>query len=458
MKILIVDDDIKIRTALKGFLRSEHELTMATNTAEALKALDENSYDLAFLDLDLGPDELLAGLSLAKVCRAKNLYAVILTGHEEAETIKRGYESGAKDYMAKPVLKKKVDDALNSYSVFDSEQRVDDLIKSKYISTHKETQRELATIKRVALSDQPILIKGPSGTGKTVVANLIKEACKVPDDKFFSINCASISETLLESELFGHKKGAFTDASSDKIGLLEKANGGIVFLDEIHSLSLRCQQKLMKAIDDKKFFPLGSTKEVQSNFRIISATCEDLLQLIIDEDFRKDFYARIAHIQIQLFGLKDRPQDILPLIDFYLSKYSRKIILTDEVKNLLLTLNFDNNTRDIVALVDYWNRNAIGIVETKDIPSQFLPLKETPKKVKLTRAHKKLIKEDGLKGYLDMVRDEVILHYLELNKGHRINTAQDLQITDRTIRNALKRNSPESYQLPLEVEYENTIH
>lgn len=456
MKILIVEDDSRIRLALKGLLKG-NEIATASNSAEALKCLNENTYDLAFLDLDLGPDELLAGLELAKVCRDKNLYAVILTGHEEPEIIKRGYESGAKDYIAKPVLKKKVDDALNSFSVFDNEQRIDDLIKSKYVTTHKETQRELATIKRVALSDQPILIKGPSGTGKTVVANLIKEACKVSDDKFFSINCASISESLLESELFGHKKGAFTDAKADKIGLLEKADGGIVFLDEIHSLSLRCQQKLMKAIDDKKFFPLGATKEIHSNFRIISATCEDLLQLIIDEGFRKDFYARVSHIQIQLFALKDRPQDILPLVDFYLSKYSRKITLTDEVKNLLVTLNFENNTRDIDALVDYWNRNAIGVVEVKDIPSQFLPAKEAPKKVKLTRAHKKLIAEEGLKGYLDMIRDEVILHYLELNKGHRINTAEELQITDRTIRNALKRTNPEGYQIPLEVEYENTI-
>jgi len=456
MKILIVEDDSRIRLALKGLLKG-HEITSASNSAEALKCLDEDSFDLAFLDLDLGPDELLAGLKLAKVCRDKNLYAVILTGHEEPEIIKRGYESGARDYIAKPVLKKKVDDALNSFAVFDSEQRIDDLIRAKYITTHKETLRELATIKRVALSDQPILIKGPSGTGKTVVANLIKEACKVPDDNFFSINCASISEALLESELFGHKKGAFTDAKTDKVGLLEKADGGIVFLDEIHSLSLRCQQKLMKAIDDKKFFPLGSTKEVHSSFRIISATCEDLLQLIIDDGFRKDFYARVSHIQIKLYSLKDRPQDILPLVDFYLSQYSRKITLTDEVKNLLVTLTFENNTRDVDALVDYWNRNAIGVVEVKDIPSQFLPVKEIAKKVKLTRAHKKLIAEEGLKGYLDMIRDEVILHYLELNNGHRINTANELKITDRTIRNALKRTNPEGHQLPLEVEYENTI-
>jgi DNA-binding NtrC family response regulator len=456
MKILIVEDSSIARKLLKSFLIG-HETDIAENTAQATKYLSENEYELAFLDLDLGESEKLAGLELAKICKKKNLYSIILTGHEESEIIKLGYESGAKDYIAKPVTQKKVRDALNSFSVFDSEKRIDALIRSKYITSHKETLNELATIKRVALSDQPILIKGPSGTGKTVVANLIKEACKVPNEKFFSINCASISETLLESELFGHKKGAFTDAKADKIGLLEKADGGIVFLDEIHSLSMRAQQKLMKAIDDKKFFPVGSTKEVHSNFRVISATCEDLLQLIIDGSFRKDFYARVAHIQIQLFALKDRPGDILPLVEFYLSKYSRKLTLTEEVKNLLLTLSFENNTRDIDALVDYWNRNGVGIVETNDIPSQFIPAKEVSKKVKITRAHKKLIEKEGIKGYLDMVRDEVILHYLELNKGHRINTAKELQITDRTIRNALKRINPEGYQLPLEVEYENTI-
>jgi DNA-binding NtrC family response regulator len=457
MKILIVEDHSIARLALKGFLK-EHEVDIAQNFSQAQKSLAVNHYDLAFLDLDLGEDEELAGLELAKICKEKNLYSVILTGHEEDEIIKRGYSSGAKDYIAKPVTQKKIDDALNGFVVFDSQDRIDDLIKSKYVTTHKETLAELETIKRVALSDQPILIKGPSGTGKTIVANLIKEACKVPDDKFFSINCASIGENLLESELFGHKKGSFTDAKGDKIGLLEKADGGIVFLDEIHSLSLRAQQKLMKAIDDKKFFPVGSTKEVQSNFRVISATCEDLLQLIIEEEFRADFYARISHIQLKLFALKDRPQDILPLVKFYASKYSRKFTLTDEAKKRLLTLPFDNNIRDIDALMDYWNRNAIGVVEAKDIPAQFLPMTGASKKVKLTKAHKMLIKEEGLKGYLDMIRDEVIQHYLELNNGHRIKTAQDLKITDRTIRYALKRNMPESYQMPLEVENENYIH
>jgi DNA-binding NtrC family response regulator len=456
MKILIVEDNSLARKLLRSFL-SGHEVDLAENTAQAKQRLNENNYELAFLDLDLGEDEKLAGLELAKICKDKNLYSVILTGHEEDEIIRLGYQNGAKDYLVKPATQKKADDAINSFLVFDSEKRIDALIRDKYVTTHKETLAELETIKRVSLSDQPILIKGPSGTGKTVVANLIKEACKVPNEKFFSINCAQFSDNLIESELFGHKKGSFTGATADKIGLLEKANGGIIFLDEIHSLSMNAQKKLMKAIDDKEFYPVGSTKIVKSHFRIISATCENLLDLMVEKNFRSDFYARISHIQLQLYSLKDRPQDILPLISFYASKYSRKFTLTDKVKKLLVTLPFENNTRDIEALVDYWNRNAVGVIEPQNIPSQFLPAPEKAKSAKLSRAHKKLIKEEGLKGYLDMVRDEVILHYLELNNGHRLKTAEDLQITDRTIRYALKRNNPETYQLPLEVENENSI-
>lgn len=454
MRILIVEDHKPIRIALKGFLRT-HEIDEAGTFEGAKKLLRDNYYDLVFLDLDL--DFELAGLELAKICKRKNLYSVILTGHEEKEIIEQGYNSGARDYLAKPVSLEKVNFALQSYAVFDSEKRIEALIKENYVTTHQKTLVELNLIKRVYLSDKPILIKGPSGTGKSIVVKLIKEACRIPDNKFISLNCASISDNLVESELFGHKKGSFTGADTDKVGLLKLADGGLIFLDEIHSLSIRAQQKLMKAIAEKEFFPVGAMAPVKSNFRIITATCEDLAELIVAKEFRADFYARISSIQLQLYGLKDRPADILPLLNYYLSRHPRKTVITDEARDFIVTLPFKNNVRDIEALVDHWIRTGVGIVEIKDIPSQFLPEENKPKTPRLTRAQKKLIKEIGLKAYIDIVRDEIIVQYLEMNNQHRLKTAEDLQITDRTIRYAMNRKSSKEIQLPLEVEYENTI-
>tara|TARA_R110002049_G_scaffold150260_3_gene313408 strand:- start:928 stop:2295 length:1368 start_codon:yes stop_codon:yes gene_type:complete len=455
MRILIVEDNKLARITLRGFLKS-HEIEEAQTFEEAKRLLLSNHYDLIFLDLDL--DYELAGLELAKICKRRNLYSVILTGHEENNIVEQGYTSGARDYLAKPVTQEKVDYAIQSYMVFDSEKRIETLIQENYITTHQKTIDELNMIKRVYLSDKAILIKGPTGTGKTVVAKLIKEACRIPDGKFISLNCASFADTLIESELFGHKKGSFTGADKDKVGLLQKADGGLIFLDEIHSLSMRAQQKLMKAIDEKEFYPVGSTVPVKSDFRIITATCEDLTELIVTKEFRTDFYARISHIQLQLYPLRERPADILELLNFYLGKQVRKIVITDEARDFLVTLPFKNNTRDIEALVDFWKRNGVGIVEKKDIPVQFLPASEKPKTPRLNRNQKKLIREVGLKAYMEIVRDEIILQYLEMNNQHRLKTAEDLGITDRTIRYALNRKPIKEIQLPLEIEHENTIH
>ena len=454
MKILIVEDHKLARITLTGFLKG-HEIEEAETLASAENLIRTKEYDLVFLDLDL--DVKLAGLELAKICKERGFYSVILTGHEEDHIMKEGYLNGARDYLFKPVKKCDVDFVLNSFLVFDSEKRIDQLIKSSYITNHAPTIAELDVIKRVYLSNKPILIKGPTGTGKSVVAKLVKEACRISDSKFMSINCAQFSDNLIESELFGHKKGAFTGAFENKVGLLEKANGGMIFLDEIHSLTISAQKKLMKAIEEKCFYPVGSTTLVHSDFRVVTATCEDLAKLIEDKEFRADFYARISHIQLQLYALKDRPSDILPLIQFYASNHPRKFTIGDEAKELLLTLPFKSNTRDIDALVDYWTRNAIGIVGPEHIPSQFYPEAPKPKTPKLTRAQKKLIEEIGLKGYLDSVRDEIILNYLEDNNQNRLQTAKILKISDRAIRHAFNKKPETSVELPQEVEYENTI-
>jgi len=215
-------------------------------------------------------------------------------------------------------------------------------------------------------------------------------------------------------------------------------NGGMIFLDEIHSLSKDAQKKLMKAIEEKTFFPVGSTIPVHSNFRVVTATCEDLTELIEQKAFRPDFYARIGHIQIQLYSLKDRTEDIMPLVNHYAGMYARKFTLTAEVKEAILKLDLKNNTRDIEALVDHWNLNSIGVVKPEHIPAQFIKDEPKSSRHKLTRMQRKQIEENGLKEFLDSYRDGIILQYLEHNNQHQSKTAKDLKISDRSIRHALK--------------------
>lgn len=455
MRCIIVEDEKLQRLSLKGLLKG-HEIVEASTYIEARSLLTEEYFDIAFLDLDL--DRKLAGLELAKMAKLRGIYAIITTGHTEDTIIQQAYQFGCQDYLTKPINQKALDLVLRRYNSFDSEQRVEDLIKKNYITNHEKTLNELNIIKKIGLTNKPILLKGPSGTGKRVVAHIIRETLKTSKDKFVEINCAQFTETLIESELFGHKKGSFTGANEDKIGLLSKADDGIVFLDEIHSLTKSAQQKLMKAVEEKEFYPVGANKPIKSNFKVICATCEDLLELVAEKKFRPDFYARISSIQIELFPLKDRKDDILPLINFYNDKFARKISITEETKKLLLTLDWKNNTRDIETLVEYWQIHGFGIITPNEIPAQ---LKETSFEKHVSNLSKKDIKkiqELGLKNYLDSLKLQIVETFVQMSSGNQKEAATLLGCSKQFVGKILnKKDSKESCEFEDGELYEERI-
>jgi len=423
MKCIIVEDEKLQRLGLRGLL-CDHEVIEASTFKEGYDLLASETFDVAFLDLDL--DKKLAGLELAKLAKERGIYAIITTGHIENSIIEKAYQLGCQDYLTKPITKNSLDLVLKRYNSFNSEDRIESLISSNYITTHAQTLNELNIIKKIGLTDKPVLIKGASGTGKRVVAHIIREALKTSKEKFVEINCAQFTESLIESELFGHKRGSFTGATEDKVGLLSKANDGIVFLDEIHSLSKNAQQKLMKAVEEKVFYPVGSNVPVKSNFRVICATCEDLLDLVTEKKFRPDFYARISSIQIELFPLKDRKEDILPLIHFYCNKFSRKISITEEVKKILVSLEWKNNTRDIESLVEYWQIHGFGIITPKEIPDQYKSTASEKVNFSLSKKDIKKIQEQGLMDYLDQLKHQIVEQFVEMNNGSQIEAAEML--------------------------------
>ena len=434
MNILFVEDNALARATTKALLR-DYNVTEATTYDEALHLLNSKSFDLALFDLDL--DKKLAGLELTKKAEEIGLYSIILTGHDEPEITMKAYELGSEDYFQKPVTKEALREGLNRYQSRSNSSKVDSLIRNKYLTNDPKTIEELQILKSINLSSKPVLIQGPTGTGKTIIAQAIKEICNIHTEKFVAINCASFTETLLESELFGHKKGSFTGATQDKIGLLSKANGGLIYLDEVHSMSKGMQQKLMKAIEEGVFYPVGSSSPVHSSFRVVSGTCEDLVTLISEGKFRNDFYARISHIKINLFPLKERPCDILPLINHYCSKFHRKIVITPEAETTLKNLEWNSNVRDIEAIVERWNMEGIGIVTPKNIPQDLFAV--PTKKSKFSKSDIKEIKEIGIKEYLDCLKLEIVQHFLEMNDGNKTETARVLKVTDTYINHSLKK-------------------
>ncbi|MBL7665297.1 MAG: sigma-54-dependent Fis family transcriptional regulator [Bacteriovoracaceae bacterium] len=442
MKCIIVEDENLPRLTLRGLLK-DVETTEAKTLAQARALILNEKFDLAFLDLDL--DKKLAGLELTKIAKERGLYSIIVTGHSDEKIVERAYQLGCQDYLTKPITQKSLDLVLKRFNAFDSETRIQSLIETNYITTHAATLNELNIIKKIGLTDKPVLIKGPSGTGKRIVAHIIRDALKILKDKFIEINCAQFSDNLLESELFGHKKGSFTGATEDKLGLLAKADNGIIFLDEIHALSKSAQQKLMKAIEEKEFYPVGSTKIVKSNFRVICATCEDLLDMVATKKFRADFYARMSGLQIQLYGLSERKEDIIPIINFYLDKFARRISITKEAKDLLIGLDWKNNVRDIETLVEYWQIHGNGIITEKQIPEQFRNQVSNKTTSNVTKQNIRLAQELGLKDYLDLVKSQIIESVIEASDGNRNEAARRLKISKQLLSHY--QNKPSSKEI-----------
>jgi DNA-binding NtrC family response regulator len=322
-KILIVEDDLLTRLSLKSRLESVGEVFEAPSKADALALLENSHFDLVFVDLDL--EVQLAGFKILQILKEKNIYSVVLSGREDERIIEEAYKLGCADYLSKPFTKTSIELIFKKYFSIKSKKQSLQKLKDIFLTNDDSLIKELEIIDQALLGQRPILITGESGTGKTFLAKFIHELSGV-NIPFIHLNCAEISESLIESELFGYEKGAFTGAQKNKKGMLELADGGILFLDEIATMPLGMQKKLLKAIEEKSFFPLGSEKIVRSDFRLISATCEDLKSKIQCGEFRADFFFRIEGFNVTIKPLRSRSEDLFNLISFFIKKGERRIV------------------------------------------------------------------------------------------------------------------------------------
>ncbi len=348
-KILLVEDDLLSRMSLKNRLENFGEVLEAPTKKEAIVLLEDRSFDLAFVDLDLESE--LAGLEIVKILKSKNIYGVVLSGREDEKIVEAAYENGCRDYLSKPFTKTSVELVFKKFTFLKNKNQTLQKLKDIFLTNDESLTRELEIIDQALLGQRPILINGESGTGKTFLAKFIHElqGAKCP---FVHLNCAEISENLIESELFGYEKGAFTGASKNKKGMLELADGGILFLDEIATMPLSIQKKLLKAIEEKSFYPLGSEKTVKSEFRLISATCEDLKLKIQKEEFRADFFYRIEGFNVTLKPIRERPDDFNTLIDYFIKKGERRIVFDSSAKKVMKDYAWPGNVRELERTIE----------------------------------------------------------------------------------------------------------
>jgi DNA-binding NtrC family response regulator len=366
MRILVIDDEAAQRDLLAGHLeRQGHKVQTAGDGEAGLAILHDNGAEAALVDMRMPRMD---GLTFIKKSLATNpdLAVVVMTAYGTVESAVEAMKAGAFDYLLKPidlehvgVILSKIEANLrlvteNRYLKRKLEQSED---FKDIIGRSKAIKKVLADVSRIARSDATVLIRGESGTGKEVVARAIHQASSRVFGPFLAVNCTSLPETLLESELFGHERGAFTGAANRHLGRFELADHGTIFLDEIGDVSLPIQAKLLRVLETKTFQRLGGEKDIVVDIRILTATNRDLEARVKDGAFREDLFYRLNVIPIFIPPLRERRDDILPLTEFFIEKYNRKNNktvrgVTPEAKDLLLRHAWPGNVRELENLIE----------------------------------------------------------------------------------------------------------
>jgi two-component system, NtrC family, response regulator AtoC len=361
-KLLIVDDDRLIRWSLRQKCEEwGYQVVEAESGVPGLKLAQQESPDLVLLDVRM-PD--LTGLEVLDQLK-KNLDAppvIMITADPQLDDVKAALKLGAYDFVGKPLdfdeLHVTIKNALETRSLRGEVQTLRGEVRrgsgySNVVGTSPKMVELMNFVRKVAASEATtILIQGESGTGKDLIAKSIHYESRRQDKAFVAINCSAIPETLMEAELFGHEKGAFTDAKQMKKGLFEVADGGTLFLDEIGELSPLLQAKLLRVLEDQVIRRVGGVRDMQVNVRVIAASNRDLEKAVREGEFRQDLYYRLAIIAIFIPPLRDRKEDILPLVNFFIERYNRtfkKSIrgITDATRKLLLSHNWPGNVREL---------------------------------------------------------------------------------------------------------------
>jgi len=358
-KILVVDDEINITKTIKEVLEDYGFSVITLNEgSNTLGILNVEDVDLVLLDL-LMPS--VNGIEILKEIRKQfpMLPVVMISGHGTISSTVECIKLGAFDFIEKPISIDKLVSTVKNALKF----RELEFEKSSYWSEYKlvgeseHTRNVLELIDKIADSDASVFITGENGVGKEVVARLIHLKSSRRGEPFVDINCAAIPETLMESELFGYERGAFTGAISSKKGKIESANGGTLFLDEIAEMTLSLQSKLLRVLQEKFVYRLGSNKGVQVDVRFIFSTNRDLKTLVKEGKFREDLYYRINVIPIHILPLRERKEDIIPIAVYYLNAFSTKygkkgMEFSDEVKEVFLRYSWPGNVRELRNIVE----------------------------------------------------------------------------------------------------------
>lgn len=445
-KILVVDDEPSQRKMLQANLSLEgYQVFEADDGANAIARVSEEFFDLILMDNRMSHVDGIEALKEIKKI-SPGIPVIIITAYASVETAVEALQAGAHDYLTKPLdieeLKFKVQQSLEFWRLKEDnilqKRRIENLFDASRIVGRSQKMKDvLETVAMVAPTEASVLILGESGTGKELIANALHLGSNRSDKRFIKVNCAALPETLLESELFGHEKGAFTGAVGRRAGRFELADGGTIFLDEIGEMTPATQAKLLRVLQEREFEPLGSSRTVKVDIRIITASNRVLKDEVRKGTFREDLFYRLNVVPINLPPLRDRKEDVPLLIEHFLKIYNEKNGRSlqgfhPRALDALMRYPWPGNIRELENVVER------AVILTRD---DYVPYSELPDPIReaLDDPLSREIREGITPGMtIREMEKELIIKTLEDNDGNRTRTARVLGITRRTLQHKLK--------------------
>jgi two-component system response regulator AtoC len=447
-RILIADDHDAIRRGLvRGLTEAGHEVDEASNGTAAIERLHDGSYDVVLSDLKMGGSD---GMDVLRTTRALHptTAVILMTAFGTVNTAVEAMKIGAFDYVQKPFeieeMEVKIEKALEVRRLKTEIEYLRDAQQDRYdfdriVGSSPALQRVLDIVKKVAKSNTTVLIRGETGTGKELIAGAIHHNSLRTSRNFVKVNCAALQENLLESELFGHEKGAFTGADKQRIGRFEQSDGGTLFLDEIGDMSASTQAKILRVLQEHEFERLGGTRTLRVDVRLIAATNRDLPAMVQAGHFREDLYYRLNVVSIEMPPLRERKDDIVPLANTFIRKFAAELKkkidgLETDAQKLLMRYNWPGNIRELENTIE----RAMLLAEGRAIVGGDLRLGETPTAGGSGRDQASIVKIPPTGIPLEDVERFALVEALKMSNWVQKDAAELLSISPRVMNYKIK--------------------